>query len=300
MNDEEFYASSGTLLGALQRGLGRGVTRAMHDPDAARPAVLSCLRRDHRWWWTVDERAVYLARLVRDLEIPVAQVLAVLDATPPEDDENAAGLTLEVLEVLGRAGNREATEAVRRHTPEGPHPIEAAPGERPPAPVPDPTLAEARRWTTVPDHPRYWPSAHVLAGDGEERDVPALLEVVNRVPTRTEGLDRCYRGLIEGLARIGGDEAAQVVPRLRSLWFTPHTYERAAVLHALLTFAPADEHPRYLIEGLEDCEADVRELAVAHVELTDRTRRCLAYLRDDPMETPEVRAAAARRLDRSG
>lgn len=115
--------------------------------------------------------------------------------------------------------------------------------------------------------------------------------------TRAEGLDRCYRGLIEGIARIGGDEAAQIVPRLRRLWFTPHTCERAAVLRALMTFASADERLPHLYEGLGDCEADVREVAAAHVELTDRTRRHLAYLRDDPMETPGVRAAAARRLE---
>ncbi|MFD0903021.1 hypothetical protein [Actinomadura sediminis] len=355
MDGEEFYTSPDTLLGALQHGLGRGAARAMRDPEAASSAVLACLRRDHRWWWTVDERAVYLARLVRDLKIPIARVLAVLDGVPPEDDENGAGLTLEVLEVLGRTGNREAVEGVRRHIIEGPHwaealetvastwdaalwddlyphlrgrlatadlgrvlwigapwtrwaerderiaaVIEAAPDGRSrstPEPTREPDLAQARRWVEAPGHPRYWASAHVLAREGEERDVPALLAAVDRVHTRAEGLDRCYRGLIEGLARIGGGEAARIVPRLRRLWFTPHTYERAAVLRALMLFAPAGEPPRHLLEGLGDCEADVRELAATHVGLTDRTRRHLAYLREDPMETPEVRAAAARRLD---
>ncbi|MFD0534246.1 hypothetical protein ACFQY7_11210 [Actinomadura luteofluorescens] len=76
----------------------------------------------------------------------------------------------------------------------------------------------------------------------------------------------------------------------------PHTYERAAVLKALVAFAPAGEPPWQLLEGLWDCEANVRELAAAHVQLTGTTRARLRYLRDDPMETPEVRGAAAQRL----
>ncbi|MGI5170934.1 hypothetical protein ACQEU3_41940 [Spirillospora sp. CA-253888] len=355
MDDEEdFYARPDTLLGALQRGMGRGVVQTMNDPAAAREAVLSCLRRDHRWWWTCDDRAVYLARLVRDLEIPIDRLLAVLDRVPPGDDENGAALTLEVLEVLGRAGNRQAIDGVRRHIIEGPHWLEALdtvgpswdtelwddlyprlrdriatvepgrilwkslpwvrwagqdahvasliedarvePGHRLPDPSPRPGLAQARRWAAVPDHSRYWSAAQVLADEGDERDVPALLEAVDRVHARGGGLGWCYGALVEGLARIGGDEAAQVVRRLRWLWSVPHTYERAAVLRALMAFAPVGEPPRQLFEGLSDCEADVRALSAAHVPLTGWTRALLRSLRDDPLETPEVREAAAQRL----
>ncbi|MEU8796788.1 hypothetical protein [Spirillospora sp. NPDC048819] len=355
MDDEEdFYAHPNTLLGALQRGMGRGVIEAMADP-AAVEAVLSCLRRDHRWSWDVDERAVYLARLVCDLEIPIDRLLAVLDQAPPEDDENGAALTLEVLEVLGRVGNRQAVDGVRRHIIQGPHWLQAlhmagsgwdaefwddlyprlrdriatvdrhlilcrslpwtrwaehderiaaaiedarkATARLLPEPTADPELAQARRWAAIPDHPQYWLSVWVVARAGDERDVPALLEAVDRVRTRDGGLSRCYRDLIAGLTRIGGDRAAQIVPRLKRLWFSPHTYERAAVLKALMAFASPGEPPWQLSEGLWDCEADVRELAAAHVQLTDPTCARLRFLRDDPMETSEVRAAAAQRLD---
>ncbi|GAA2309834.1 hypothetical protein GCM10010402_82170 [Actinomadura luteofluorescens] len=355
MDDEEdLYAHPSSLLGALQRGMGRGAIQAMDDPAAAVEAVLSCLRRDHRWAWDVDERAVYLARLVCDLEIPIDCLLAVLDQTPPEDDENGAALTLEVLETLGRAGHRQAIDGVRRHIIQGPHWLQAlhvvgpswdaelwedlyphlrdriatvdrrlilcrslpwtrwaAQDERVAAaivdarnasarplsePAADPELAQARRWAATPDHPQYWLSVWVLARTGDEHDVPALLEAAGRVRTRDGGLGWCYRDLVAGLTRIGGDRAAQIVPRLKRLWFSPHTYERAAVLKALMVFAPAGEPPWQLLEGLWDCEADVRELAAAHVPFIDTTRARLRYLRDDPMETFEVRAAAAQRL----
>ncbi|GGQ14027.1 hypothetical protein GCM10010187_32780 [Actinomadura coerulea] len=61
--------------------------------------------------------------------------------------------------------------------------------------------------------------------------------------TRDRGLGRCYRDLVAGLTRIGGDRAAQIMPRLKQLF-----------------------------EALWDCEADVRERAAAHVQLADPTR----------------------------
>ncbi|MEK8107287.1 hypothetical protein NKG94_22835 [Micromonospora sp. M12] len=45
-----------------------------------------------------------------------------------------------------------------------------------------------------------------------------------------------------------------------------------------------------------DCESDVRQFAAEHVPLDDMTRKQLSYLRNDPMETSEVRATAAARL----
>lgn len=52
-----FYEPARTALGRLQRGLGRSARQA---PDPA--DVYACVRSDHRWWWSIDERAVYLAR----------------------------------------------------------------------------------------------------------------------------------------------------------------------------------------------------------------------------------------------
>jgi hypothetical protein len=53
---------------------------------------------------------------------------------------------------------------------------------------------------------------------------------------------------------------------------------------------------RLLVEGLWDCESGVRLLSVKLVPLDDFTRPQLRYLRDDPMETSEVRTAATIRL----
>src|SRR4051812_27042796 len=84
------YESPRTLAGALQRGLGRGAHDAADDP-AAPGLVMDCIRRDHRWDWQVDEREVYLARLVRDLRLPAAPIAAQLFSAPPDDldDDNA-------------------------------------------------------------------------------------------------------------------------------------------------------------------------------------------------------------------
>lgn len=120
------YASPRTLTGALQHGLGRGAHRAMSDP-AAPDLVADCLRRDYRWDWWVDERKVYLARLVRDLRLPVEPIAARLFAAPPEesDDDNEFTNTLGVLEVLGHASVDGVVDEVRRYIREGERWLEA-------------------------------------------------------------------------------------------------------------------------------------------------------------------------------
>ncbi|HET9655466.1 MAG TPA: hypothetical protein VFP72_08935 [Kineosporiaceae bacterium] len=114
------YASVTTTARALQRGLGRGALGAMLDP-AGPELVADCLRRDYRWDWQVDEREVYLARLVRDLRLPVAGVTARLFTAPGEgsDDGHRFELTVGVVEALGRAGVDEAVEEIRRCVQEG-------------------------------------------------------------------------------------------------------------------------------------------------------------------------------------
>ncbi|MEU7905489.1 hypothetical protein [Actinoplanes sp. NPDC049118] len=120
------YASPDTVAGALQRGLGRGAHRAMSAPAAPDP-VTDCLRRDYRWDWQVDERDVYLARLVRDLRMPIAPIVARLHDAPPadSDDDNEFAVALGVLEVLGRAGVDGAVDGVRRYIRDGDRRIDA-------------------------------------------------------------------------------------------------------------------------------------------------------------------------------
>lgn len=155
-------------------------------------------------------------------------------------------------------------------------------------------LPAARGWVQHPSHPLYWTGLGILADHGTEQDVPALRSELRRLDERTD--DLCgYNQLFEGLARIGGADARAELPRLLQLWTTPHSYERAAYLRARTALDP-DGVQKWMLEGLFDCEADVRRLAVHQVELTTATRERLAYLRDDPIEDPDVRTAATTRL----
>ncbi|MFC4042438.1 hypothetical protein ACFO1B_28770 [Dactylosporangium siamense] len=389
---EWYYDSPRTVAGALQRGLGRGAVRA--GPDD----VFACVRRDYRWNWSVDERAVYLARLVRDLRLPVGRLVDLLREDHGEDDDNAFGNTREVLTVLGRAGDPTALDALPAYVRDGPgwldvlHDIAhdwprelwddllplvaprmagvedmifwagppwtdwaerdgwiaarvAASRPGPPRPVSDdtvedllaavrtgdraalreldrrgpqpalldladavpadlhgsfgsavckigaPAVPHARTWAARPEHPLFWSACLILAEHGDESDGPALLRAWAWLDGR-DGMLCGFEDLAKGFARIG---VRAGLPKLRRAWCTPHTFERAAYLRALVALDPGGAE-RFLTEGLWDCEGDVREFAAAHVPLSAVIRRRLDVLRDDPMETPEVRAAAAARI----
>ncbi|MBL7260013.1 HEAT repeat domain-containing protein [Paractinoplanes lichenicola] len=316
------YDDPRTTLGALQRGLGRGTFEATGEQ------VLQCLAVDYRWDRDVDDRAVYLARLVRKARVPVRSVVELFRARP-DDDDNA----LDVLVALGRGGDPEAIEALRKYVADGPRWVGVleqiaydwprdlwddlrtvaesrlsgdvvrigapwtlwgmadetiAPAPRPRRERPaDPALPTARDWAATPGHPMRWRAQRVLAEHGDETDVPALIEAWDWLDSRPE--DLCgYDEIATGLARLG---AREVLPRLRELWFSPHSYERASYLRAERILDPERVRPR-LVEGLWDCEADVRELAAEHAPLEPRVVERLAELKDDPMEDERVRDAA--------
>ncbi len=90
-----------------------------------------------------------------------------------------------------------------------------------------------------------------------------------------------------------------MVPWLHQLWTAPHSYERAAYLRALLVLDPAGAEP-LLVEGLWDCEDEVRRIAAEHARLSAEVRERLVYLRDDPMEDAGVRDAAGERVPAPG
>ncbi|GAA1635023.1 hypothetical protein [Actinoplanes couchii] len=420
----ENWESAGTLFGALQRGLGRGAIRVAAGEAGAGPEVFRCLRWDQRWDTQVDDRRVYLARLVRDLGIPVAELFALL-REPSEVDtfQNLCG----VLSVLGQGGDQEVLAGARRYVADGQRwadmletiadgwsresgddllplaraRIEAdeaaeaggsgddgpvivwdappwrdwavgddfiaarmppSPGrgrERPLELIPVaellaelggdrrsrwvPALAElnargprpelvpmldrlagagsgpgpmramlsravqllgaaavpvARGWAADPGHPFGWRVIDVLAAHGGPEDVPVLLAEWERLAGAQAlcGFD----DLAAGLARIGGPEVARIVPWLHELWTTPHSYERAAYLRALLVLDPAG-CGELLVEGLWDCEAEVRRIAAEHVaDAEPGVRERLESLRDDPVEEDEVRAAAGERFPAPG
>lgn len=407
------YADPRTLAGALQHGLGRGAREALDDPTAPE-LVTDCLRRDYRWEWHVDEREVYLARLVRDLRLPISPITARLYAAAPEDsdDDNEFANTLGVLTVLGRAGVAQVVEDVRGYIEDGTRWVEAlelvaqswpvdwwedlhptvadrldativdqmrrragpwaawaardsriaaaldASQRRPEARrpfadtsatallellrdpdqdknwraavrelrhrPPEPALLDtvdallaaevghplaaavarlgslalpaARSWADSPRHPLFWTAMRILAAHGGPADAPTLVAGLDWLDGRPA--DLCgYDCLWKGLARVGGPHATAEVSRLRRLWFSPHSYERAGYLKARMAVDP-DGVARWLFEGLWDCESAVRLLAAKKVDLDDRVRDRLCYLRDDPIEVEEVRNTAAARLRR--
>ncbi|MFI1188745.1 hypothetical protein [Streptomyces californicus] len=97
------------------------------------------------------------------------------------------------------------------------------------------------------------------------------------------------------LARFGPD-AARAVPYLRLFWLhTPHSYERTAYLEALAAI-DRDGLEHMYTESLWDCEESTRLLGIASAPASPETLSRIAVLRDDPMETSKVRAAARARL----
>ncbi|MFJ6616497.1 hypothetical protein ACIQOW_02795 [Kitasatospora sp. NPDC091335] len=151
----------------------------------------------------------------------------------------------------------------------------------------------ARDWAASDTRWLAWEGLRVLAAHGEPRDAPALLAELERDWAR-----RTWCGpmiMAQGLGRLGLD-AAGAVPLLRRFWVrTPHSYERPAYLRALAAVDPAGLDEAYT-ESLWDCQAEARLLGVGHAPERPGVRTRLAYLRDDPMEAPEVREAAGARL----
>ncbi|MFE7278727.1 hypothetical protein [Streptomyces sp. NPDC057623] len=135
--------------------------------------------------------------------------------------------------------------------------------------------------------------ADVLSDHPGPGALPGLVqELAEQWATRTWcGPDRTARRL----ARFG-PEAAGAVPYLRRFWLrTPHSYERASYLEAL---AAIDRHglDYAFTESLWDCEERARLLAITSAPASPEALERIAVLRDDPAETPEVRAAAQARL----
>ncbi|MFG2334065.1 hypothetical protein ACGFMM_31245 [Streptomyces sp. NPDC048604] len=93
-----------------------------------------------------------------------------------------------------------------------------------------------------------------------------------------------------------GPDAADAAPVLWRYWrHTPHSYERADYLHALAAIHPSGLDDAYT-ESLWDCEERARLLGIASAPRQPHNLERIRGLRDDPMETPEVRAAAESRL----
>ncbi|MFF4444595.1 hypothetical protein [Streptomyces sp. NPDC001502] len=115
-DDTPAYAPPGSLQGLLQRGRGLGHLRALDDPAAAAPYVYDCIRREWRWDSQCDHRALYHARLVRDLGLPIGPLIDQMAG-----DEEALWRAASVLELLALAGDTEAAEGLRDYVRTGTH-----------------------------------------------------------------------------------------------------------------------------------------------------------------------------------
>lgn len=261
------YAPAATMIGLVQRGRGLGARMAEENPVAAAELVYGCVRWDWRWA-PGDQRALYLARLVRDLALPLGPVVDLL-AGEKDACERAVG----VLELLALDGSAQAREALRAYVRDGEHRVVAV------EPVAARPSARAR-----PEAP---------AEHGAEEDVPALVAGLER-----DWVERTWCGPVDtarGLARFGSG-ARDAVSLLRRFWlWTPHSYERVGYLEALAEIDPTGLDEVY-VECLWDCEDDARLLGVRRAPDGPAVRERLAYLRDDPLEAPEVGAAAGQRL----
>ncbi|MFJ9456158.1 hypothetical protein ACIRST_13850 [Kitasatospora sp. NPDC101447] len=266
------YAPPNTLPGLLQRGRGLGATMAAEDPAAAADLVYGCIRWEWRWDAALDDRHLYLARLVRDLELPLAPVVGMLAG-----DEGTRDRAAGVLALLARGGSAEARDALRAHLP----PETQETPEAPEAPEAQEAGQGELRVVAPPD------------GPGDEPDVPALLAELER-----DWVDGTWCGPMRtarGLARAGA-QAAGAISLLRRFWlWTPHSHERPSYLEALAALGSAGTAEAYA-ESLWDCEARARLLGVEHAPDRPDVRDRLARLRDDPMEHSAVRKAAATRL----
>ncbi|MFB6512347.1 hypothetical protein ACFCW4_08845 [Streptomyces virginiae] len=329
------YASHDCLEGLLQRGRGLGAIRARQDPHEAAAYVYDGIRRDWKWDYQTDTRYLYQARLIKDLGLSPTPVVEQLAGDEEEWSRAADVLELLALagsheameglrayvrqgphwarvlesvadcwpaawwEDLGdvaraRIGGEE--EVLWSSEPWSRFGIEV-PGHRtPPRPSLDglsDDVPAARVWAS---DEREWLArmgTDILAEHPGPEALPGLLaELTDQWEARAWcGPDTTAKQL----ARFGPD-AADAAPVLRAYWLhTPHSYERADYLRALTAIDPTGLDDAY-IESLWDCEERARLLGIAMAPQRPQTTERIAVLRDDPMETTEVRAAAAARL----
>lgn len=160
-------------------------------------------------------------------------------------------------------------------------------------------VGHARQWAEA-EPPFSRLGLRVLARHGDRSDLPILAKAVEDMLRGTVADDWCgFDDLFDGMLRVGLADttgsplAKRTIDQLEYLWeSTPHSRERDSYLRALIALHAADGP---VVEGLWDCEDDVRLLAVTTAPLTSTVHHRLARLRDDPLETDEIREAAATR-----
>ncbi|WP_151770741.1 hypothetical protein [Streptomyces abyssomicinicus] len=302
---------------------------ALAGSDEAREGLRAYVREGEHWgrvlesmsigwpadWWE-DLGDVARARIGAEAELPWlsepwTRFGMEVQSRPSVPRPSLAGLsTAELLALLADTGTGTVTKvdalcALKGREPaEGLIPLIPSLGTsdgRRPLPMLTPVVERlgvlavpaARSWA---QDARAWLAqlgADVLADHAGPEALPGLVnELAEQWTARAWcGPDRTARRL----ARFGPD-AAGAVPYLRRFWLhTPHSYERTAYLEALATIDP-DGLEFVYAECLWDCEEKTRLLGITSAPRSPETLQRIAVLRDDPMETTEVRAAARARL----
>ncbi|WP_371589417.1 hypothetical protein [Streptomyces virginiae] len=151
----------------------------------------------------------------------------------------------------------------------------------------------ARRWATDERECLARLGSDVLADHLGPEVIPVL---VAELAEQWRAPAWCGPGVTaRRLARFG-PAAAGAVADLRRFWLrTPHSCERAGYLEALAAIDPGGLDYAHT-ESLWDCEERARLLGIAHAPDGPEALERITALRDDPMETSAVRAAAQARL----
>ncbi len=98
-----------TLLGQLQRGLGRGYLAAIRAKRGSEE-LLTCIAHDPRWDRQLEERAAYYGRLAVELRVPVEPIAAALGRG---ERDGLRSLPADVLAEMAVRGRDDALAALR-------------------------------------------------------------------------------------------------------------------------------------------------------------------------------------------
>jgi hypothetical protein len=114
------------MHGRLQRGRGDAARRAASVPGVDE-LVYDCVRNDPRWDGQCESRALYFARLMVDLELPVEPIADHLfdPADQSDSDQWRTNLAIDVLAEMVKLSRREAALPLVRYAREGANVMDA-------------------------------------------------------------------------------------------------------------------------------------------------------------------------------
>ncbi|MFC3385340.1 hypothetical protein [Couchioplanes azureus] len=243
------YAPARSVLGALERGRGIAVARLRARPEDAR-LVYECIGRDTRWNHYVDSREVYLARLVRDLDLDLAPLVAQLHACgplpppsepyDPDSDADMFDLPAGILAVLAVGGDEQALETLRDYVSNGARWTDA--------------LTMIARWWPVEWWDDLWLQAAVRVDTVEATEFWPAEQPWRRWRGRDGGLDAAFDAAIRERpiaavaprANLAAFSAAQLLDLMQAVGTDSGTLN--------LTFGTARHQGRELLELLNLAE----------------------------------------------